>query len=72
MSIIDRTLDEPGCHGFVLHQGNEDGCLYLYECFEDEAAYAFHHEQDYTKAVFKAYEDWLAEPPAIYRMRKVA
>lgn len=69
--IIPETLDEPGCREFVLHEGDEDGRLYLYECFSDEAAFEAHHAKPYTKAVFQSYERWLAEPVEIIRMRRL-
>ncbi len=67
--IIPATLAEPGCHVFSLMESREDdGKLYLFEIFEDEAALQSHYAQDYTKAVFARYEDWLAEPVEIRKM----
>jgi len=69
--IVPATLDEPGCNQFVLHEGDGDGRLYLYECFSDEAAFEAHHAKAYTKEVFKSYETWLSEPVEIIRMRRL-
>lgn len=67
--IVPATLAEPGCHVFSLMESQEDdGKLYLFEIFEDEAALQNHYAQDYTKAVFARYEDWLAEPVEIRKM----
>ncbi|MEE4208254.1 MAG: putative quinol monooxygenase [Parvularcula sp.] len=70
LGIIDRTLAEPGCRAFRLLQG-EDGLLRLYEEWDDEAALEAHYAEDYTRAVFTAYEGWLAMPPDIVRLRRL-
>lgn len=74
LGLIPKTLEEPGCQVFTLHEpGDEsDEALYLYEVFDDEDAFNFHHEQEYTKAVFKAYENWLAEPVEIKKLQKAS
>ena len=59
--IIEQTRAEPGCMEFRLSENAQDGTLYLYEEWRDEAALASHHDQPYTRAVFEAYRDWLAE-----------
>lgn len=69
--IIDRTRAEPGCITFRLSENAEDGSLYLYEEWRDEAALMEHHQQPYTIAVFEAYKDWLAEEPQIVRLQLV-
>lgn len=72
LEIIPLTLAEPGCQTFVLHTGEDDGCLYLYEVFDDEDALKAHGAQTYTRAVFARYEEWLKEPPQLTRMRRVS
>lgn len=72
LGIIPPTLAEPGCHAFVLHEGHDDGCLYLYETFADEDALAAHGRQSYTQAVFARYEEWLAEPLQVTRMTRLS
>lgn len=69
LSIVPATREEPGCHEFILHEGDGDGRLYLYEKFVDEAAFAAHHAQPYTRDVFEKYETWLAAPVEITRLR---
>lgn len=69
--IIDRTRAEPGCITFQLSENAQDGSLYLYEEWRDEAALIEHHKQPYTVAVFEAYKDWLAEEPDIVRLQPV-
>lgn len=71
-AIIPQTLEEPGCHAFVLHEGEGDGCLYLYEVFADQAALEAHGREPYTREVFARYEEWLAEPVQVTRMRRVS
>ena len=68
--ILDATHAEPGCRQFVLHEGQDDGCLYLYEEWDNEAALAKHYDQPYTKAVFEKYQSWLAEPVEVIRMMR--
>jgi quinol monooxygenase YgiN len=67
--LIGLTVKEEGCLTFDLYEGEDDGCLYLFEQFVDEASFRFHHEQDYTKSVFASYDLWLIEMPEVHRMR---
>jgi len=69
--IIPATREEPGCERFELFEGAQDGCLYLLESWRDRAAFDDHHAQPYTKAVFKQYEDWLAEPVTLTPLHPV-
>jgi quinol monooxygenase YgiN len=69
--IIDRTRAEPGCIEFRLSEDTAACTLHLYEEWRDEAALTSHHDQPYTKAVFEAYKDWLAEEPRILHLRPV-
>ena len=69
--IIDRTRAEPGCIEFRLSEDEADGALYLYEEWRDEAALNEHHAKDYTRDVFAAYQNWLAEEPQIRHLTPV-
>lgn len=69
--IIKETLAEPGCLEFRLSENAQDGTLHLYEEWRDDAALRAHHERPYTRAVFEAYKDWLAEEPQILHLRPV-
>lgn len=67
--IIPPTLEEPGCHVFAAYESREEpGVLHLFEVFEDDDAITFHYAQDYTKAVFAQYKEWLAAPVQITHM----
>ncbi|MBB93374.1 MAG: antibiotic biosynthesis monooxygenase [Rhodobacteraceae bacterium] len=67
--LMIPTLGEPGCHVFAAFASrDEDNTLHLVECFDDEAALTAHYAEDYTKAVFAAYADWLAAPIEAKRM----
>ena len=71
-AILDRTRSEHGCRLFMLHEdGERCGRLFLFEMWDDDAALQRHYEQPYTREVFAAYEDWLAEPVAITKMTPV-
>jgi len=74
LEIIDRTLAEPGCHIFRLHDGTGEGegSLFLYEEFDDEAALQAHYDEAYTKAVFEKYQTWLAKPVEVIKLRRIA
>ncbi|PHR28541.1 MAG: antibiotic biosynthesis monooxygenase [Desulfotalea sp.] len=69
--IISQTRNESGCLEFALHEDGV-GSLYLYEEWIADNALALHHKMDYTKAVFEAYTDWLATPPEISKLMKLA
>ena len=69
--IVARTRAEPGCHQFQLHEDAKSHRLFLYEAWHGQAGYDAHHAQPYTKAVFRAYEQWLAEPVDLLVMRPV-
>jgi quinol monooxygenase YgiN len=72
LRIVPATRAEPGCRVFTLHDAREgEGCLYLYEVWEDEAALAAHHAQPYTRAVFDGYRTWLSKPVEITTMREI-
>lgn len=70
-AIIDQTRAESGCIEFRLSENAEEGTLHLYEEWRDDAALAAHYAQPYTRAVFEAYKDWLAEEPRILHLRPV-
>lgn len=71
IGIMERTRAEEGCDAFQLHEAPDDARLYLFEAWADSAAFEAHHAEDYTKAVFRQYKDWLAEPVAITFMQPV-
>jgi len=50
----------------------EPRVLFLQEAFSDNAALEYHHEQEYTKAVFTSYKQWLAQPVEIFKMIKLS
>jgi len=70
-NILPMTRNEPGCLEFTLHE-DDAGSLCLYEEWVDENALKNHHNMDYTKAVFEAYTNWLAAPPQISKLMKLA
>lgn len=71
VSILDKTRAETGCHRFDVFLGPDKNCLYLIEHWVDKAAFDAHHAQNYTRAVFKSYETWLAEPVEILELSKI-
>ncbi|MEE4153727.1 MAG: putative quinol monooxygenase [Erythrobacter sp.] len=71
VGIVEHTRAEEGCHAFELHEAPDGSRLHLYEVWADKAAFEAHHAKDYTRAIFRQYEDWLAEPVAITFMQPV-
>ncbi|MDE0879285.1 MAG: antibiotic biosynthesis monooxygenase [Sphingomonas bacterium] len=62
-AIVSRTRDEQGCERFDPHPAADGSpTLYIYERWTDRAAFDHHHAQDYTRTVFKSYEEWLSGP----------
>ncbi len=58
---------------FDLHNSAEvPNTLFLFEVWKDRAAFDFHHEQDYTKNIFRKYEDWLSEPAILLQIQKIS
>lgn len=73
MNILPATRNEAGCIQFHMHEGSgqEAGSFFLYEEWRNDAALELHYAQDYTKAVFEAYQEWLSAPPVISKMKRV-
>ena len=71
LSIVERTRGEEGCIEFRLSETEDGAALYLYEEWADQRALQQHHDQQYTRDIFVAYQDWLAEPPEIAHLRPV-
>ncbi|MEO1468595.1 MAG: putative quinol monooxygenase [Pseudomonadota bacterium] len=69
IGILAPTRAEPGCRQFDLHDGEGDGTLWLVERWDDDAALEAHYALPHVRAVFAAYENWLACPPEITRLR---
>mgnify|MGYP003922515013 CR=1 FL=1 len=62
-AIVATTRAEAGCERFDPHPAADGSpTLYIYERWADRAAFDHHHAQDYTRAVFKRYEEWLSRP----------
>ncbi|MDO6710393.1 MULTISPECIES: putative quinol monooxygenase [Aliiglaciecola] len=68
LGILGATRKEEGCLQFDVHTNQSETQLFLYEQWQDESALEQHYQQDYTKQVFTAYQDWLAEPVEIKTM----
>ncbi|ETI65065.1 antibiotic biosynthesis monooxygenase [Sphingobium sp. C100] len=62
-AIVAETRAEQGCERFDPHPAADGSpVIFIYERWTNQAAFEMHHAQPYTRAVFKNYEDWLAEP----------
>lgn len=70
--IVPATRREAGCREFVLHEARDGaGQLFIYETWDDDAALEDHYAQPYTRAVFRRYEDWLATPVEITKLKRL-
>lgn len=72
LNILSRTRAEASCQKFELYAAPDGHVLYLVEAWASRDALDVHHAQQYTAAVFKSYENWLAQPPRIVEMTAVA
>ncbi len=72
IDIVNPTREEAGCHAFSLLKGEEGKRLYLSEQWSDQAALDAHYAKEYTKAVFKNYDQWLSQPVVITKMHRLA
>ena len=74
LGIMNATKAEEGCLQFDLFEDSDEQQqhLFLEEAWASETAFAFHHRQEYTKAVFASYQTWLAQPVEIHRMQKIS
>lgn len=66
--ILAQTRAEEGCRLFAFYENEESGHLFLVEEWTSPVALEAHYAQPYTEAVFKQYQDWLAEEPEIHKM----
>jgi quinol monooxygenase YgiN len=70
-AIVEQTRAEPGCIEFRVNECEADGTIYLYEEWQDQAAFDAHHAQPYTRSVMEAYAQWLDEEPVIVRLAPI-
>jgi quinol monooxygenase YgiN len=64
--ILEITRAEAGCGQFALHRAADGSSrLFIYERWQDRAAFDSHHAQPYVQAIYRSYESWLAGPVLI-------
>ena len=66
--ILAPTQTEPDCYRFELYEQAAEHTLVLVEQFKDEAALAWHYEQDYVREVFDFYQSALRAEPEIHKL----
>lgn len=71
LGILESTRKEKGCVQFDVHSNQNRTTLFLYEQWLDESALALHYQQQYTKEVFLAYDEWLARPVDIKALTRL-
>jgi quinol monooxygenase YgiN len=63
LSSVKHSRKEPGCIAFHIHSVENDPTSFvLFERWENQAAFDFHLEQEYTKALFESFNHTLARP----------
>lgn len=63
LGSVKHSRKEPGCIAFHIHSvENAPTSFVLFERWENQAAFDFHLEQEYTKALFESFKDTLARP----------
>ncbi|GAB5482165.1 MAG: putative quinol monooxygenase [Parasphingorhabdus sp.] len=71
LAIVEETRAELGCIEFTVLTDADQGHIFLYEEWQNEAALKEHHSKPYTKAVMDNYDNWLAEPLRFETMIKL-
>ena len=71
-AIVPPTRKEAGCLQFDVYSDPTKNQLFILEQWSDQNAFDFHHAQDYTSAVFAAYENWLVQAPMLQPLIRVA
>ena len=71
LDIVDITRAEPGCIQFTVLANADQGDIFLFEEWQDDAALKQHHAKPYTKAVMENYDHWLAQPLRFDTMAKL-
>lgn len=71
IDIVETTRAEPGCLEFTVLADADQGHIFLFEEWQNEAALKEHHGKPYTKAVMDNYDNWLAEPLRFETMAKL-
>ena len=62
-SLIGPTREEPGCLSYVLHQGKDDPCSFLFvETWRSQADLDAHLRKPYLLALIAQSEAILSEP----------
>lgn len=69
--IVVPTQAEAECYRFELYEQAEAHTLVLVETFRNEAALAWHYEQDYVREVFDFYQSALRAEPEIHKLAVV-
>jgi len=59
-ATASRTL-EPGCRQFDVCENAEGSEIFLYEIYDDEAAFQAHRESAHYKRFSEAVEPWVAD-----------
>ncbi len=63
---IGSVRDEPGCLRFdVIQDSSDPNCIYLYEVYQDEAAFQAHTEAPHFVRWRETVKDWFAAPPEV-------
>ena len=71
-AIVPHSRKEIGCLQFDVYSDPAKHQLFILEQWNDQSAFDFHHAQDYTSAVFAAYENWLVQAPMLQPLIPVA
>ncbi len=71
LAIVEETRAESGCIQFTVLSDPDQGDIFLFEEWQDEAALKEHHGKPYTKAVMDNYDNWLTEPLRFETMTKL-
>jgi quinol monooxygenase YgiN len=69
--VVDKTVSEPGCLQFQIHEFSDNpGQFMLWECFVSAESLREHMTKDYTKAYFATAQQLMSEPTEVIRLTR--
>ena len=72
LAILTEVRQEPGCLRYDMHEDRENPArVVMVEAWEDEAALARHGEAPAFTALAARFDELLAEPLAVVRLKRV-
>lgn len=72
MVTLPQVRSEPGCIAYLAHESrDEPGVIVMIEAWADQAALDFHAAAPAFTGLAARFEDLLAAPPSLERLRRI-